>query len=205
MSDWEFIDDISQSKPESIDDIFQSKPESLFNNNEQISIFRAVFNAPFYKNVGFITKRAADSIMSFDFNKNIYICAMNAIMRVVEEERLKVKEYFLTKHKLDIDAANVRDKKLSSELRVKRFVEQARNHIALLDISNDKEYVEQETTQYRSDDKEYVEQARKNIASNEKHFHMIMKICNSDTDNKVSQKIMSYMEQNNLIYKGKDE
>lgn len=50
----------------------------------------------------------------------------------------------------------------------------------------------------------YAEQARKqisniNISNSSHHFNMIMNICKSDPDNKISKEIISYMEKNNLI------
>jgi hypothetical protein len=90
-------------------------------------------------------------------------------MKVVEEERNRVKIHLLSKHKSDIDAANVHDKKVSKELKMQKYVEQARKQICTIDISN------------------------------KHHFNIIMDICESDPDNKISKKIISYMEKNNLI------
>jgi hypothetical protein len=38
--------------------------EHAFCTDEQVALFRTVFNASFYKHVGFITKRTVNSIMS---------------------------------------------------------------------------------------------------------------------------------------------
>lgn len=137
----------------------------LFQNKEQIAIFRTVFNAFFYIDVGFVTRRAADSIL---LNlRAVYLSSMESIMKVVEEEKLRVKTHLLTKCKNDIDAANVEDKVLSEELRLRRLESSK--------ISN---------------------QHFGPSGVDTHHFDMIKQICQTDPGNTISKQIMSYTYNN---------
>lgn len=91
-----------------------SAPLKLFPNKEQIAIFRTVFNADFYLHVGFVTRRAADTIL---LNlRDVYLYSIKNIMKVVEEEKMRVKTHLLTQCTQDIDAANVEDKILKLDI-----------------------------------------------------------------------------------------
>jgi hypothetical protein len=114
-----------------------SSLSSVFKNDDQTSLFKVVFNAPFYKNVGFATKRAADTLMPY--LQDVYQSAMDAIMKVVYHERLKVKNYLLMKHKSDISKANRKDKNVAEERQIARFERYKEQRIAELKIQKEKE------------------------------------------------------------------
>lgn len=135
---------------------------------DQISIFRTVFNAPFYKHVGFVTKRAADTILSK--LENVYMSSVKNIMKVVTEEKQKMCAHLLTECKQDIDDANVKDKILSEELKLKREIVSTKDlhsRLALLKLR---------------------------ASSKKNHFDMIIEICESDPTNEISKKVISYIK-----------
>jgi hypothetical protein len=101
--------------------------------------------------------------------RDVYKSAIDTIMMVVEEERNKVKTHLLTKHKKDIDAANVRDKKLSQELKMQKLETKILNfNMQKLEIKDN-------------------------------HFHAITTICESEPNNTISKQIIKYMKQHDLI------
>ncbi len=135
----------------------------IFPNKEQIAIFRTVFNATFYLHVGFVTRRAADTIL---LNlRDVYLSSIKNIMKVVEEEKMRVKTHLLTQCIQDIDAANVEDKILLEERRLLK-----------LDISKT-------TNQNFGPSGVYVH-----------HLDMIKQICQTDPEDTISKQVISYID-----------
>jgi hypothetical protein len=196
---------------------------SVLTNNmsiEQASMCRAVFNAPFYRSVGFCTKRAADGLMfSLSNIHDMYMCAIDDIMRVVKDKRGKVRAYLLAKHKQEIDAANAKDRKVSKDIKqakMQRYIEQemeearVRRYIERVQAQHELErarvrVLERELHNARLHNLEHSLGCTNMLQDPSKpvdaacHFREIRSICESDPDNRVSVQVVSYMKQNGLV------
>lgn len=173
-----------------------SQASTGITDNDRASVCRIMFNAPFYRSVGFSTKRAADSLVSsLSCIYDMYIRAVEDVIKVITDNRNRVKAFLLTEHEHDICAANAKDKKVSEDIKqakIKRHIEQEfydararrteEQEQQLLDLERRLE----QTSILQDDD-------------SKQHFRKIEMICKSDPHNSISVQVLSYMKNNCLV------
>ena len=174
----------------------QAGTELGITDNDRASVCRIMFNAPFYRSVGFSTKRAADSLVSsLSCIYDMYICAVEDVIKVITHNRNRVKAYLLTEHEHDVCAANAKDKKVSEDIkqaRIKKHIEQ--------------EYHEARARRTEEQERQLLDLERRleqtSISQDnesKRHFCEIEMICRSDPHNSISVQVLSYMKNNCLV------
>lgn len=192
---WNMSKGTSNSKPESTrtsPELIRIVAESRITDSDRASVCRIMFNAPFYRSVGFYTKRAADSlVLSLSCIHDMYVHAVDNVVEVVAKNRNMVKAFLLTEHEQDICAANAKDKRVSEDIKQARI----NKHI-------EQEY--HEARARRTEEQESLERrfGQANISQDDdskRHFCEIETICKSDPRNSISVQVLSYMKDNRLV------
>jgi hypothetical protein len=220
------VDDTSDGTPDNIQatnkprspEILRIVAESRITDSDRASVCRIMFNAPFYRSVGFYTKRAADTLVSsLSCIHDMYLHAVDNVIEVIARNRDMVRAFLLTEHEQDIFAANAKDKKVSEDIkqaRIRKHIEQEyheararrtegqeqqllnlEQRLGRANISQD-----DDSEQQLLDLEQRLEQA--NISQDDdskRHFCEIEMICKSDPQNSISVQVLSYMRNNRLV------